>query len=146
MSDFWEKVDQRGPDECWPWTGAIYAHHYGAIYWGRRMTYAHRVAYHLATGQDPAGKVVRHRCDNPPCCNPAHLEIGTHADNSRDRVERGRQSRGTRRPDAKLTEEDVLEIRRRVAAGASQAAVARDYGVGQPTVSKIIRRTRWKHV
>lgn len=145
---FWSKVDQRGPDECWPWTAAIFQGRmgYGVFRLAGKNLYAHRVAYHLATGQDPAGKVVRHRCDNPPCCNPDHLEIGTTADNARDRVERGRQTKGEDVNTAKLTQEKVREIRRRAAAGESQKVLALEFGVRNTAVHKIVHRHTWKHV
>lgn len=96
---FWARVDRRGADECWPWTGARvdgrkpYAKRYGVLRRGatdgcRRVT-AHRLAYELLVGPIPAGLHVLHTCDNPPCCNPAHLWIGTHADNMADRKAKG---------------------------------------------------------
>jgi len=85
---FWSKVDVRGPDECWPWRAARYENGYGQFYVGNKHGGAHRMAYYLATGEKP--EVVRHTCDNPPCCNPKHLLGGTHADNAHDREERGR--------------------------------------------------------
>ncbi len=84
---FWAKVERREPHQCWPWKGCTEKSGYGRA--GKRER-AHRIAYMLANGQIPAGAVVRHACDNPPCCNPAHLSIGSHGDNSRDSVERGR--------------------------------------------------------
>jgi hypothetical protein len=77
-----------------------------------RLTGTHRVAWEDANGQEvPAGLFVRHTCDNPPCCNPAHLLIGTPADNVRDAVERGRVARGFRLPQTRLSDEDVRYIR-----------------------------------
>lgn len=137
---FWTKVDRRGPEECWPWTAAIFRGGYGQFRAAGRSIYAHRVAFLLVTGQDPGPLQVRHRCDNPACCNPSHLEVGTHADNMRDKAERGRVT------GAILTPEKVREIRRRVAAGESQTAVARDLGVGRRTVRDAVNRRTWKHV
>lgn len=95
---FWEKVDKRGPDECWPWTAARSGQYlYGRLGRDGRVTRAHRVAYELAVGPIPEGMQVMHICDNPPCCNPAHLGLGTNLENHRQKAERGRGGRrGTR--------------------------------------------------
>lgn len=142
MKRFWAKVDQQGPDECWPWTACRKATGYGMFSAGRGSpSQAHRVAYELTHGPIAEGLVVRHRCDNPGCCNPAHLETGTVADNNRDTVERGRSVH------AHLTEAQVVEIRETFAAGGvSQAALAREFSVSPMMISKIIRRKKWTHV
>lgn len=95
---FWPKVDKSaGPDACWIWTASRTAFGYGRILVSPKyVTHAQRVAYELCIGPIPAGLIVRHKCDNPPCCNPAHLELGTNADNSRDMVARGRAATGSR--------------------------------------------------
>lgn len=92
---FHRKVDRSaGPDQCWPWTGEKHVHGYGllAVYSGghRRRLLAHRVAFVLAGGELGPLDVVRHRCDNPLCCNPRCLESGSQADNIRDAIDRGR--------------------------------------------------------
>lgn len=92
---FWARVEKRGPDECWPWTGYRDAKGYGQIALNRRTAEgAHRVSWALARGEIPDGIHVLHRCDNPPCCNPAHLFLGTHADNMWDMKAKGRASGG----------------------------------------------------
>lgn len=107
---FWAKVDKRGSDECWEWTGARLRSRgelwYGQVHRGGVTAYAHRVAWELANGPVPDGLHVRHKCDNPACVNPAHLEVGTHQDNVNDMVARGRHV-GFR----KLDEWDVKFIR-----------------------------------
>jgi hypothetical protein len=92
---FWEKVARRALDECWPWLGARDRKGYGAFMMTGEGVRKHRVtasrlAYELAVGPIAEGLAVMHRCDNPPCCNPAHLVAGTIADNNRDMVVKGR--------------------------------------------------------
>lgn len=87
----WGNVE-KDANGCWNWRGARYRKGYGRISIDGRQVAAHRTAYRLAHGEIPDGLVVRHRCDNPPCINPDHLEVGTAADNSRDMVERGRSA------------------------------------------------------
>ena len=93
---FWAQVDRRGPDECWPWQGAT-IRGYGHSHANYVHYYAHRRSYEMHHGPIPEGMVVRHRCDNPPCVNPAHLQVGTQVDNINDMIDRGRahwQNRG----------------------------------------------------
>lgn len=99
---FWSKVDrsQLSPGGCWLWTRATNAGGYGLFGLQRRALLAHRVAYAALVGVVPDDLCVCHRCDTPGCVNPAHLFLGTHADNSDDKVRKGRQSRlvGDRNP------------------------------------------------
>lgn len=133
---FWAKVDRRGPDECWPWTGGKVGGGYGAIRrdGGGPVAYAHRVALELA-GIDP-GPETRHTCDNPPCVNTAHLLPGGHLENMRDMFSKGR------RP-TKLTRITVAEIRARYQAGERQTELAASYRVSQNLISQVVRREAW---
>lgn len=133
-SRFWSKVDKRGPDDCWPWAAARLPRGYGHFSLNGRAVGAHRVAYELSTGSIPSGLFVLHSCDNPPCCNPAHLRVGTPADNMRDKVDRGRARTIPRR----LTDEQAREIRAR-AKTESQSALSREFGLGKASIRKIIR-------
>lgn len=98
-ASFWAKVERRGPDECWPWVGARKPRGYGNVRIDGKYRLAHRVAWELATGTTiPSGCIVMHRCDNPPCCNPAHLLMGTMKDNTADMRRKGRDSFFDKRP------------------------------------------------
>ena len=162
-SRFWAKVDHLGADECWEWKAARNKNGYGEVRWGGASARSHRVAYELANGPIPAGLAVCHACDNPPCCNPAHLFLGTSQENTADRVAKGRSARvagdangshlhpealwrGSRNHQSKLTEPAVVDIRQRLAAGESHRSIARSYGVVRETISAIARGQRWRHV
>jgi hypothetical protein len=97
VESFWARVRCGNPDECWPWQGAKSDQGYGRVSgFGLRNVGAHRIAFGLTHGWDAISAVfVLHRCDNPPCCNPAHLFAGTAQDNALDMVAKGRD-KGTR--------------------------------------------------
>lgn len=90
--NFWTRVDRRGPDECWPWTASRQTGGgYGVFTREGRTKYAHRAALEEAIGRPlAAGEFACHTCDNPPCCNPAHLFVGSALDNHRDMSRKGR--------------------------------------------------------
>lgn len=199
LGSFWSNVNKDGPvpehmpelGPCWVWTAGRFACGYGQFAKGRPSRYAHRISWALANGPVPDGLWVLHKCDNRPCVRPDHLFLGTHADNMRDMVEKGRSTVGDRngsrlhperlrrgdnhpsrtrperrpkgdghwtrkRPDgvlrgeahgaAKLTERDVVEIRRLVASGGVRKAVGSQFGITGTMVSAIVNRTSWAHV
>jgi len=145
--NFWHRVNKGAPDECWEWRGKRDKNGYGQVGWKGRSTRAHRVALSLVDGgwDNPLG--VLHECDNPPCCNPSHLWRGSNNDNMRDKMEKNRQSRkgarGERSGSAKLTSEQVREIRSSPLSG---AALARQYGVARNYIFAIKNRLTWRHI
>lgn len=108
--NFWSRVDKSG--DCWIWTGAKNRRGYGVTSVDHRQVRAHRLAWEYTHGSIPGRQYVCHTCDNPPCCNPAHLFLGTHEDNMRDRSMKKRVPTGERGGLAKLTWEQVRQIRR----------------------------------
>lgn len=144
---FWAKVDQRGPDECWPWLGGCNSHGYGVIRSHSidgPLLLAHRVSLELAGIE--LGPSTRHTCDNPPCVNPAHLIPGTQAENTGDMIARGRGLIGTLNGHAKLDPGKVLAIRAAALTGATYAEIGEEFGVNASAIGKIVRRERWQHV
>lgn len=147
---FWARVDRGEPDECWEWQACRHRFGHGqvavpaGIMGERRVHYAHRVAYYLTNGPIPDGLYVCHSCDNPSCCNPAHLVAGTQARNMRDMSERGRAR--SEQPRAILNENQVRDIRRRRAGGERCCDLAREYGVSYTCVSLTSRGLKWRNV
>ena len=147
---FWAKVDQRATDECWPWIAYRKPSGYGqfTVRKGVFMT-ASRVALALTIGRPLVqGEVACHQCDNPPCCNPAHLFPGTQSVNALDSVSKGRASRicGSACPSSKLTEADVAVIRSVPHRYGLNAQLAREYGVSATTIRKARQGKLWGHL
>ncbi|MCD1287310.1 HNH endonuclease [Brevibacterium sp. CCUG 69071] len=118
---------------------------YGLFSFGNRHRRAHRASYELHVGPIPDGLVVRHKCDNPPCVNPLHLEVGTGVDNTNDRFIRGRSARGESGGRAKLTEAQVLEIRS-ISDDLNYREIAMKFSISRSTVWQIVRRKTWRHI
>lgn len=152
---YWAKVDVRGPHECWPWTAYTTADGHGRIFYGRRdsgvavIEEAHRVGWTYANPEPaPDEMVVRHTCDFAACQNPAHWVLGTHEDNHRDMLERGRNrgAVGERNRTAKLTAADVVRIRALRRDGMKRQAVAEMFGVTPENISAITTGRNWSHI
>ncbi|NBW08269.1 MAG: HNH endonuclease [Caulobacteraceae bacterium] len=132
---------------CQIWMGVTNEHGYGLIGMGRRLLKTHRAAYLVAHGGIPEkdgyhGAVIRHTCDNPSCINPAHLTVGTQADNNGDMVKRNRNRFGSLHHAAKLTEKDIPEIL--AAKGKeTQKSIASRYGVYPSVISRIYSGEAW---
>lgn len=145
---FWAKVDKRGPDECWPWLASKRGRGYGAF--GVRagnVVDAHRISLQIALGRPLLpGENSCHKCDSPPCCNPAHLFAGSGADNMQDCARKGRTLRGERSKSSVLVSGQVLEIRARAKAGEEQKRLAAEFGVSRATVCMIVSGKRWGHL
>jgi hypothetical protein len=140
---FWSKVNVSSTEDCWEWTGARLPDGYGAFRFEGEPHYTHRLVMGLRNG-DPG--CALHHCDNPPCVNPAHLFIGTQADNNRDRAAKGRNgdTSGENSGVAKLTWPKVDEIRARYAAGGIfQRELGAEYGVSDTHISAIVNNLRW---
>ena len=159
VSRFWSKVDRSG--DCWLWQAYCYPNGYGKFFAQKEHHYTHRVSYELTYGPIPKGLNICHRCDVRNCVNPSHLFAGTQAENLQDMASKGRSTSGDRNPSrlyperrakgeqhghAKLSTADVLEIRRRGAAGESFALLAQLFKVGATQIKRIIERKRWKHI
>lgn len=140
---FWDRVDRSGG--CWIWTKGRSKHGYGELRLLGKHHLAHRVAWELANGVPiPDGLDVLHKCDNPPCCNPSHLFVGTHADNVADMVAKGRSASGEQHSQARLTWDEVRELRRRVSNGEDLRDVAKSYGLGTNHARKIVDGELWR--
>ncbi len=155
VARFWARAVKR--DGCWEWTGGWNGTGVRArpvvVRWSRpklSRVLASRVSWEIHRGPIPDGLCVLHHCDNPECTNPDHLFLGTVLDNNRDRHEKGRSrggsSPGVLSPHAKLTAEQVTELRAARAAGARHCDLARRFGVTRETVRDIAKRRIWRHV
>lgn len=143
---FWEKVNKT--EDCWNWTAGVLKgpFPYGRFMLNKRKYLAHRLAYFFTQGFIPDDVDVLHHCDNPRCCNPDHLFLGTDIDNSRDCVAKGRHAYGERSGMAVLSAGDVRDLRQLHAIGMSFVRLAPLYGVNEATVRSAVRGDTWKHV
>lgn len=175
LEDFQKRVSTGSLDECWEWTARRDRRGYGQFKMRGKPYVAHRLAWEIANGPIPEGLFVCHHCDNPPCCNVRHLFLGTSAENTADRDNKGRQFRGERcselrratarcgdlssarlypeslrrgenHPCAKLSELDIFYIRGLAANGVIKEDIARAWGISRSLVTAIAKGRVWKHV
>lgn len=159
---FWHLIE-RMPSGCWEWRGTVSRLGYGRFYYPRYRSHrVNRIALQIALGRELSSEEhVLHRCDNPPCCNPEHLWVGTVYDNIQDRVQKGRSARGANHrsklyPElvprgsahgmAKHTEDEIISVKVMLADGLTHRQIETITGVGRSTVSKISRGIQWSHV
>lgn len=143
---FWSKVLKT--DTCWIWQAQLNNKGYGVfMYYSKklrrksRQMYAHRVSWTLTYGAIPDAMRVLHKCDNPPCCNPEHLFLGTQADNMNDMASKGRSGKGGQ--NAKVTPDQVRAIR---SDPRKHHIIAAEYGLKRMAILKIKHRQSWVEV
>lgn len=144
---FWYYTDKKGPDDCWNWKGSLCGRDgRGRLRVSGENVYAHVFSYQLHIGDIPVGIRILHKCDNPRCVNPAHLFLGTHSDNMKDAYKKRRKSNsGVKNPKAKLTEEQVREIRRRYPKEGG-VKLAKEFGLERSAPYRIFHRKQWRNV
>jgi hypothetical protein len=145
---FWSKVDMRAPDECWEWQASLHTSGYGRFKLADQWcVMANRMALVIHTGEDRLDRMALHTCDNPRCCNPHHLYWGTHTDNMRDKVRRGRartgDQSGAKNGAAKLTDDDFAVVVARLKRGLNNKQVAEGLPITHSMVSLIRLGRMW---
>ncbi len=138
VDDFWRRVNKHGPNGCWEWTGSRSLNGYGTLGWNHRHVAPHRLAWELTFGPIAEGLVICHKCHNRLCCNPKHIRADTAFSNNQDMLAAGRC--GTE----KLSEATVREIRAKRKDGIRQKILAKEYGLCEMTVSRILRGLTYK--
>lgn len=143
------RIDKRGPDECWPWTGGGNDRGYGQVSWNKERVYVHRFVCFGNAYSDSALHTL-HSCDNPPCCNGAHLKPGTRDDNMADKAARGRVKtrdiRGASNPRIRFNEAQVRQIREALKGGQTARQIAKLYGSSVGAIEGIQRGTTWAYL
>ncbi len=143
--DIWKRIDKKGENECWNYIGYL-RNGYGRIQINYRYYLAHRIVYEDIYGSIPDGMCICHSCNNPSCCNPKHLYMGTQTDNMKQMVNDGRTGKGEDAGGVKLTEKSVLEIRKLYFSGEySQKKLGEIFRVTQSNISYVINKT-WKYL
>jgi len=147
---FWRYVKKT--KKCWLWVNrkGVPANDYGRINLGNKHLKAHRVSWEIHFGIIPEGLEICHKCDNPPCVNPDHLFIGTKSDNQKDSWNKGRHlpvdNRGEKCGMHKLTENQVLTIRKLRVSGETLKNLSVKFDVHIQTICDIVYRKKWRHI
>ena len=148
QQQFWKTVKTLAADQCWEWQGTRTDRDYGTVYIRRKVVKAHRVAFAITFGIEPPDSVLHH-CDNPPCCNPAHLYAGTYKDNAQDKQRRGRSpwimyTTGEDAPSSKLngTQVDQIRLYYRPRNGSGDR-LAQMFGVNKGTIVSVAHGRSW---
>lgn len=145
---FWKHVDIKNQDECWEWKFTKTKFGYGRLRFQNRLWLAHRLAFIFTYKNNIENKLVLHKCDNPSCCNPLHLFLGTYEDNNKDRVIKGRSCNvnGENNPNSKLTQSIVNDIRRLYSSNCyTQNELSIKFGVVENHIWNIIHNKSWKY-
>jgi hypothetical protein len=143
---FWSKVIKT--ESCWLWKGNTNIWGYGQTFFNGKAIASHRMSWILVYGEIPEGLCVLHKCDNPPCCNPTHLFLGTICDNNRDRACKGRNniSYGELHHNAKLSNNDVILIDKYLNENKTPIEIAKLFGVSYGTIYDIKKGLTWGHL
>lgn len=142
----YKKIKQNGNNECWEWIASQNQYGYGRVWINNKIFLSHRLSYELHKGKIPKGLCVLHSCDNPPCCNPKHLFLGTHTDNMRDMERKGRSKhlKGDKHGSARLTLKEVIKIREiHASKKITIKEIGDDFSVSDGHVSRIINNKAW---
>lgn len=148
ISRFFQTIKYPGNDQyCWEWNGYCNEYGYGIFNWDRHIK-AHRFIFECYNGPIPDGLFVCHKCDNPPCCNPEHLFLGTEQDNKNDMVQKNRQAFGTTNGMSKLDDVTIIEILESIRSGkyTSLQQLCSAYSIAESPIRDIFNRKLWKHV
>lgn len=143
LANFWSKV--RKGDDCWEWQGARTPFGHGVFSNKAGMKTAHRFSYLIHHGEMPQGMFVCHKCDNPACVNPAHLEIGDQFDNMGGCSKRGRIARGNRHPRSKLTDVKAKAILMLYRDGVGLMELTQMFRVSQNAIRQVVTGVTWHH-
>lgn len=155
--EFWARVGVSTPDQCWPWLKACSNTGHGVVWHEGKLAHAHRIAWAFDRGKTPGKWCIRHRCDNPACCNPTHLFRGTQQQNMQEAVRRERLPdwndvpkpwvQGSKNHNAKLTDGKVRWARKMVLGGQLTLTVACCYlNVSPSTLSVAVNGKTWRHL
>jgi hypothetical protein len=140
LTRFMAKAKKSSETECWNWSASLTHDGYGRFTYKGKQHLAHRFSHEVFVGEVSADIKVCHTCDNPACCNPKHLFLGTNADNLRDMANKGRSTHGEKNPNRKLSKDQVIAI---VADTRKHRLIAEDYGVTRSQISYIKRGESW---